>query len=142
MPTLALVDQLRDDLAEMFPSTFVEVEVSIDGDLTGLLEGVALQSVEVMTPERCLALITHAPDALKNVGLVVFDECHLLSPQGGKGRSLDAMLCLLQLLKQAPTTDLLLLSAMLTNANEFAAWIQEATSRPCVAFVDLWKPSR
>jgi ATP-dependent RNA helicase HelY len=142
VPTLALVDQLRDDLAEMFPSTFADVEVSIDGDLTGLLKGVDLQSVEVMTPERCLALITHAPDALENVGLVVFDECHLLSPQGGKDRSLDAMLCLLQLLKHAPTTDLLLLSAMLTNANEFAAWIHEVTSRPCRAFVDLWKPSR
>jgi ATP-dependent RNA helicase HelY len=140
VPTLALVDQLRDDLTETFPS--VDVEVSVDGDLTGLLEGVALQSVEVMTPERCLALITHAPDALENVGLVVFDECHLLSPQGGGGRSLDAMLCLLQLLKHAPTADLLLLSAMLTNANEFAAWVQEATGRPCGAFVDLWKPSR
>jgi ATP-dependent RNA helicase HelY len=142
VPTLALVDQLRDDLTETFPSAFADVEVSVDGDLTGLLEGVALQSVEVMTPERCLALITHAPDALENVGLVVFDECHLLSPQGGGGRSLDAMLCLLQLLKHAPTTDLLLLSAMLTNANEFAAWVQEATGRPCGAFVDLWKPSR
>jgi hypothetical protein len=80
VPTLALVDQLRDDLTETFPSTFADIEVSVDGDLTGLLEGVALQSVEVMTPERCLALITHAPDALQNVGLVVFDECHLLSP--------------------------------------------------------------
>jgi ATP-dependent RNA helicase HelY len=142
VPTLALVDQLRDDLTETFPSTFADVEVSIDGDLTGLLEGVALQSIEVMTPERCLALITRAPDALANVGLVVFDECHLLSPQGGRARSLDAMLCLLQLLKHAPAADLLLLSAMLTNADEFAAWVQEATGRPCVAFVDLWKPSR
>src|SRR5262249_20020887 len=58
VPTLALVDQLREDLTETFPSTFADVEVSVDGDLTGLLEGVALQSVEVMTPERCLALIT------------------------------------------------------------------------------------
>jgi ATP-dependent RNA helicase HelY len=142
VPTLALVDQLRDDLTETFPSTFADVEVSVDGDLTGLLEGVALQSVEVMTPERCLALMTHAPGALENVGLVVFDECHLLSPQGGGARSLDAMLCLLQVLKHAPTTDLLLLSAMLTNPDEFAAWIQETTGRPCAAVVDLWKPSR
>jgi hypothetical protein len=142
VPTLALVDQLRDDLTETFPSTFADVEVSIDGDLTGLLAGVALQSVEVMTPERCLALMTHAPDALENVGLVVFDECHLLSPQGGGGRSLDAMLCLLQILKHAPAADLLLLSAMLSNADEFAAWVRETTGRPCSAFVDLWKPSR
>jgi ATP-dependent RNA helicase HelY len=142
VPTLALVDQLRDDLTDTFPSTFADVEVSVDGDLTGLLAGVALQSIEVMTPERCLALMTHAPSALENVGLVVFDECHLLSPQGGGGRSLDAMLCLLQILKHAPSTDLLLLSAMLANPDEFAAWIQETTGRPCKAVVDLWKPSR
>jgi len=85
VPTPALVDQLRDDLTDTFPSIFADVEISVDGDLTGLLDGVALHAVEVMTPERCLALMTHAPSALENVGLVVFDECHLLSPQGGGG---------------------------------------------------------
>src|SRR5580704_6144332 len=52
------------------------------------------------------------------------------------------MLCLLQVLKRAREADLLLLSAMLTNADEFAAWIEEVTQRPCTAFVDMWKPSR
>jgi hypothetical protein len=142
VPTLALVDQLRDELTETFPATFADVEVSVDGDLTGLIAGVALQSVEVMTPERCLALLTHSPESMEDVGLVVFDECHLLSPQGGGARSLDAMLCLIQILRHAPAADLLLLSAMLTNANEFAGWIHEITNRPCRAVVDLWKPSR
>jgi ATP-dependent RNA helicase HelY len=95
-----------------------------------------------MTPERCLALMSHAPDAVADVGLVVFDECHLLSPQGGGTRSLDAMLCLLHVLKHAPNSDLLLLSAMLSNAEELAAWITEVSGRPCQAFLDPWKPSR
>jgi RAD3-like DEAD/DEAH box helicase len=142
VPTLALVDQLRDDLSETFPPTFADVEVSIDGDLMGLVIGPDLQSVEVMTPERCLALMSHAPDAVADVGLVVFDECHLLSPQGGGKRSLDAMLCLLNVLKHAPRSDLLLLSAMLSNAEEFAGWIAEVSGRPCQAFIDPWKPSR
>ena len=77
-----------------------------------------------------------------DVGLVVFDECHLLSPQGGGKRSLDAMLCLLQIIKRAPQADLLLLSAMLSNAPDFAAWITEISGRPCTAFQDPWKPSR
>src|SRR5271166_7161483 len=63
-------------------------------------------------------------------------------PSGRWRRSLDAMLCLLQILRYAPATDLLLLSAMLSNPGEFAAWVQEVTGRPCAAFVDLWKPSR
>src|SRR4051812_14266157 len=136
VPTLALVDQLGDDLAEAFPSTFANVEVSVDGDLTGLVAGPPLQSIEVMTPERCLALLSHAPNSMVDVGLVVFDECHLLSPHGGGKRSLDAMLCLLQIIRRAPQADLLLLSAMLSNAPDFAAWITEIGGRPCTAVQD------
>ena len=66
----------------------------------------------------------------------------LLSPMGGGKRSLDAMLCLLHALKRAPEADLLLLSAMLTNAPEFAEWIQVSTGRPCTAYHNPWKPSR
>jgi ATP-dependent RNA helicase HelY len=142
VPTLALVDQLRDELAESFPATIGNIHVSADGDLTGALSMPQLSSVEVMTPERCLALMSHNADALQDVGLVVFDECHLLSPQGGGKRSLDAMLCLLQACRRAPDADFLLLSAMLTNADDFAGWIAEITQRPCSAFQDSWKPSR
>lgn len=142
VPTLALVDQLKDDLTESFPASFAEVDVSVDGDLMGLVETPELQSIEVMTPERCLALLSHNAEAMEEVGLVVFDECHLLSPQGGGKRSLDAMLCLLQVITKARDADLLLLSAMLSNADEFAGWVAEITQRPCVAFIDPWKPSR
>lgn len=142
VPTLALVDQLRDDLAESFPATIGAIEVAADGDLMGMFATPQLSSIEVMTPERCLALMSHASDALDDVGLVVFDECHLLSPQGGGTRSLDAMLCLLQAIRRAPSADFLLLSAMLTNADELANWLAELMERPCVAFVDPWKPSR
>jgi ATP-dependent RNA helicase HelY len=144
VPTLALVDQLRDELEETFPKALggIHIEVSADGDLTALIVGPELQSIEVMTPERCLALLSHSPDTIEEVGLVVFDECHLLSPLGGGKRSLDAMLCLLHALKRAPQADLLLLSAMLTNTDEFAEWIRESTGRPCIAYQNPWKPSR
>jgi hypothetical protein len=142
VPTLALVDQLRDELADTFPATIGNIEVAADGDLTGALSVPQLSSIEVMTPERCLALMSHNAEALHDVGLVVFDECHLLSPQGGGTRSLDAMLCLLQASRRAANADFLLLSAMLTNAEEFAEWIAEVTQRPCTPFQDSWKPSR
>jgi ATP-dependent RNA helicase HelY len=142
VPTLALVDQLRDELAENFPRTFENVQVGLDGDLSTLAIGMELEAIEVMTPERCLALMAHAPESVADLGLIVFDECHLLSPQGGGRRSLDAMLCLLHAIKKAPRADFLLLSAMLTNAPELAEWLQSATGRPCVAFLDPWKPSR
>ncbi|MBB3319835.1 replicative superfamily II helicase [Rhizobium sp. BK181] len=95
VPALALFDQLRDDLAESFPETLIDSVVSTDGDLTALIFEPELKSIEVMTPERCLALLSFAETDMSDIGLLVFDECHLLSPEGGGSRSVDAMLCLL-----------------------------------------------
>ena len=96
-----------------------------------------------MTPERCLAMLSFAPEAFSDVGLLIFDECHLLSPQSGKiRRALDGMLCVLAFNHIAPDADLLFLSAMLKNGPEFAEWIHQLTGRDCVCVDLLWKPSR
>src|SRR5690606_21091218 len=78
-----------------------------------------------------------------DVGLLVFDECHLLSPQSGKiRRALDGMLCVLGFNHVVPEADMLFLSAMLKNGAEFAQWIGQLTGRACVSIDLLWKPSR
>jgi len=142
VPTHALVDQLTEDLQAIFPNNHFGLNVS--GDFDSLfVEGKQLQAIEVMTPERCLAMLSFTPSTFENVGLLVFDECHILSPQSGKiGRSLDGMLCLLAFCAAAPEADLLFLSAMLRNAEQFANWITELTGRPCQDIDLLWKPSR
>ena len=142
VPTLALVDQLRDDLAESFPKSLANYDISVDGDLVALINGPELGAIEVMTPERLLAVLSFADADLGDLGLIVFDECHLLSPAGGGARSVDAMLCLLHALKRAPQADHLLLSAMLKNAPDVAEWLEQLSGRPCVSFQDAWKPSR
>jgi hypothetical protein len=141
-PTHALVDQLTVDLQEMFPADVMGSVVSSDFDLL-LLDNAQLRDIEVMTPERCLAMLSFAPEAFQDVGLLVFDECHLLSPEIGRiRRALDAMLCVLGFNHVAPKADMLFLSAMLKNVDDMAAWVAALTGRPCVA-VDLpWKPSR
>jgi hypothetical protein len=141
-PTHALVEQLTVDLQEMFPKDILGSVVSSDFDLL-FRSDAQLQEIEVMTPERCLAMLSFAPEAFSDVGLLVFDECHLLSPQSGKiRRALDGMLCLLGFNHIAPHADMLFLSAMLKNGNEFADWIGELTGRACVCVDLLWKPSR
>jgi ATP-dependent RNA helicase HelY len=140
-PTLALVDQLRDDLARSFPND-LGVVVSVDGDLTVLARGPELSQIEVMTPERLLALLSFAEVDVSEVGLIVLDECHILSRIGGGTRSLDAMLCLLHAAKRAPQADFLLLSAMVINGQELADWLTSLTRRPASFFHDPWKPSR
>jgi superfamily II DNA/RNA helicase len=141
-PTHALVEQLTMDLQEMFPKDILGAVVSSEFDVL-FQSDAQLQQIEVMTPERCLAMLCFAPEAFSEVGLLVFDECHLLSPQTGKvRRALDGMLCILGFNHIAPNADLLLLSAMLKNADEFAQWIGELTERECVCVDLLWKPSR
>ena len=72
-PTHALVDQLTADLQEMFPEDLIGSVVSSDFDLL-LLSGAQLQEIEIMTPERCLAMLSFAPEAFSDVGLLVFDD--------------------------------------------------------------------
>lgn len=144
-PTHALVNQIERDLSGRLPSstTATSLEESLDDEI-----GQRLPDVAVMTPERCFALLTYAPELFENVGLLVFDECHLLG--GGideesdvpDRRSIDAMLCLLSFVTAAPEADILLMSAMISNGTDICDWVATATNRDCRAFEDEWKPTR
>ena len=140
-PTHALVDQTLRDLKTAFPRRRVrsvrENEFSISADDTGPAD------IQVMTPEACLLIGHLRPSTFEGVGLLVFDECHLIHPRGkADRRSLDAMLSIIQFVRLAPEADLLLLSAMMNNAGEIAAWIQELTSRKAMGLSMAWKPTR
>jgi hypothetical protein len=140
-PTHALVDQIAEDLQKVFPESLEGSVVSSDFDRL-FASGTSFESIEVMTPERCLALLSYSPEAFQNVGLMVFDECHLLSPVSNLRRALDGMFCVLAFNSIAPEADFLFLSAMLNNGAEFAEWITALTGRKCVFADPLWKPSR
>ena len=140
-PTHALVDQVTRDLQHAFPASLLGAAVSNDFDRL-FAAGTAFRAVEVMTPERCLAMLSSAPEAFAEVSLLVFDECHLLSPTSGQRRSLDAMLCVLAFGRAVPDADYLFLSAMLRNGGEFAEWVGELTGRRSIHVEALWKPSR
>lgn len=142
-PTHALVDQT----ARALQNTFKAFDFQIFGDVTEeitLDEIIVLPEAIVTTPERCLMLLTTQPDAFKDLGLVVFDECHLLHPRDVEKsrRSVDAMLALLNLSIVAPEADLLLLSAMMKNTEEIASWVGDLTGRNCLALNLAWKPTR
>jgi hypothetical protein len=140
-PTHALVEQLTTDLQAIFPEELLGSLVSSDFDRL-FTSGTVLRKIEVMTPEHCLALLSYAPHAFAEVGLMVFDECHLLSPVSGLRRALDGMFCVLAFNSIAPDADFLFLSAMIRNGGEFAEWIASLTGRKCVFVDPLWKPSR
>lgn len=140
-PTLALVDQTAFSLGNAFKD--YDVFGDLDDEIT-FSDVLVLPEIIVTTPERCLVLQSMQPEAFADVALVVFDECHLLHPRESdrSRRAIDAMLCILNLTTYAPNADLLLVSAMMQNAEEMAGWVSELTGRPCVPLDLAWKPTR
>lgn len=146
-PTHALVSQverdLNDRIGDIVKAESVEEATTVD-DLR------VLPALAVLTPERCFALLTFAPELFADVGLMVFDEFHLMGapdePAAARPRvdrrAIDAMLCLLTFLNVSPGSDLLLLSAMVSNGGELAAWLAGLLGRPVHPFDDRWKPTR
>lgn len=141
-PTHALVDQTARNLAKTFPTASVQGErLDEFGFATGHEE---LPEIFVMTPEACLTQLSIDSGVFDGVGLLVFDECHLLHPNDRPNdrRAIDAMLCLLTIPQISPQVDLLLLSAMMKNVDDIASWIAELTERPCLPLSLAWKPTR
>ena len=140
-PTNALVDQT----ATALKKTFEDFEVVGDiGDEVTFETLLVLPEVIVTTPERCLFLMTMQAEAFDELGLIIFDECHLLHPREDdrSRRAVDAMLSILNLTQVAPKADLVLLSAMMKNTKEMALWVEEMTERPCLSLDIGWKPTR
>jgi ATP-dependent RNA helicase DOB1 len=140
-PTLALVDQTAFSLANAFKD--YNVFGDLDDEIT-FSDVLVLPEIIVTTPERCLVLQSIQPEAFADVALVVFDECHLLHPRESdrSRRAIDAMLCMLNLTNYAPDADLLLVSAMMQNAEEISGWVAELTGRRCLPLDLAWKPTR
>ncbi|ACB97311.1 DEAD/DEAH box helicase [Beijerinckia indica] len=140
-PTHALVGQTQRSLKGTFQDYSILADVNED---VGFGDVVMLGEVTAMTPERCLMLLSVDPDAFADLGLIVFDECHLLHPreEDRSRRGLDAMLAILNLTRIAPSSDLLLLSAMMKNTQEIAGWVAFLTGRQCLTLDLSWKPTR
>lgn len=144
VPTHALEDQVTKGLNKIFNSIIHDLEMELGSEYTEFMLENNWPSITVMTPERCLAKLSLDPDGFQQVGLVVFDEFHLIHGTDDRmeRRSLNAMFCLLRLFTEIPTADYLLISAMVENSSEIADWVASITERPCINFNSNWKPTR
>jgi hypothetical protein len=79
------------------------------------------------------------PQAFRDLALCVFDECHLLNDET---RGVIADILMAQLFAAAPNMRFVLMSAVVSNPEELAAWL--AGARQCQALPSLtkWRPSR
>ena len=142
VPTHALEDQTNKNLKSLFHEYSPE-NIEVDGEYTEL--GVSQSfPITVMTPERCLSLQNMNPEFFDNIGLVVFDEFHLIHGThiSRERRAMDAMYCLISLFFNNPEADYLLISAMVENGEEISEWVAKVTGRECISFNSSWKPTR
>lgn len=93
--------------------------------------------ITIATPEKAKAMLRAAPELFDSVKLIVIDEGHLL---GGNERNVRNELFLehLRLLARHHGARILLLSAVLPNAEDLAAWIGGS---PDALVKSDWKPS-
>lgn len=143
VPTHALESQMKRELSDIFKENFSE-QMFAGGEFSEYFEEENKQSIVVMTPERCLTVLGDASDKFNDVGLVVFDEFHLMGAQesGNDSRSLTAMFTMLEIFEKLPQVDFVLLSAMVKNSHDIADWLKSVTHRECLVFDDKWKPTR
>lgn len=143
VPTHALESQMKRELSAIFKENFSE-QMFAGGEFSEYFEEENKQSIVVMTPERCLTVLGDASDKFNDVGLVVFDEFHLMGAQesGNDSRSLTAMFTMLEIFEKLPQVDFVLLSAMVKNSHDIADWLKSMTHRECLVFDDKWKPTR
>lgn len=143
VPTHALESQMKRELSAIFKENFSE-QMFAGGEFSEYFEEENKQSIVVMTPERCLTVLGDASDKFNDVGLVVFDEFHLLGAQesGNDSRSLTAMFTMLEIFEKLPQVDFVLLSAMVKNSHDIADWLKSVTHRECLVFDNKWKPTR
>lgn len=143
VPTHALESQMKRELSAIFKENFSQ-QMFAGGEFSEYFEEENKQSIVVMTPERCLTVLGDASDKFNDVGLVVFDEFHLMGAQesGNDSRSLTAMFTMLEIFEKLPQVDFVLLSAMVKNSHNIADWLKSVTHRECLVFDDKWKPTR
>lgn len=142
VPTLSLLDQQANALRSTLRGAQIIAQRDVDEPIERESRGMPI--VFVMTPESCLASISADPDRFGDVGLIAFDEAHLLSSTGSarSRRAIDASLCLLLLTRRFREADVFLVSAMIGNAEPLRDWLSDMTNRPAVALSDPWKPTR
>lgn len=143
VPTHALESQMKRELSAIFKENFSQ-QMFAGGEFSEYFEEENKQSIVVMTPERCLTVLGDTSDKFNDVGLVVFDEFHLMGAQesGNDSRSLTAMFTMLEIFEKLPQVDFVLLSAMVKNSHDIADWLKSMTHRECLVFDDKWKPTR
>lgn len=145
-PTNALVAQVRRDLTRSMASLDgVQVRGFLGGAEYTELEGETIaiipdSNVLVMTPEKCSLALRRNPDAFERLSFCILDEAHLLGEDGTRGVITELVVA--EVLHRSPNARVLMLSALIRNADDLRTWLEDATGRAAVKVDRAWRPTR
>lgn len=122
-PYRSLCHDIRGDLSIAFsgePVNLDEVSDSYQFDVE--LEALfANDTVLIVTPEKLLYMLRRAPELAERIGLVIYDEGHQFDGMA-RGPTYELLLTSLRM-ALAPETQIVLISAVISNAADIAAWL-------------------
>lgn len=122
-PYRSLCHDIRGDLTIAFSSEPVildEVSDSYRPDLN-LDDLTSKQTVLIVTPEKLLYLLRREPTLAQSIGLIIYDEGHQFDGIA-RGPTYELLLTSLRMLLP-PSTQVILISAVIGNASEVASWL-------------------
>lgn len=122
-PFRALCHEIKNSLVEAFhnePTKVDELSDSLQTDFE-IADLLGHQQILVVTPEKLLYVLRHAPDLAAHVGLLVFDEGHQFD-SGTRGITYELLLTSLRSMIPAGTQKVLI-SAVISNAEAVGAWL-------------------
>lgn len=122
-PFRALCHEIKNSLVEAFhnePTKVDELSDTLQTDFE-IAEILGHQQILVVTPEKLLYVLRHAPELAAHVGLLVFDEGHQFD-SGTRGITYELLLTSLRSMIPEGTQKVLI-SAVISNAEAVGEWL-------------------
>ena len=118
VPLKALASEKKDDF-DRFKELGIRTHMST-GDLDSDDRNLADADVLVATSEKADSMIRHGSEWMRDVGLVIADEIHLIHDPG-RGPTLEVILT--KLMRRNKDLQIIALSATMSNAFDLAEWL-------------------
>ena len=122
-PFRALCHEIKNSLVEAFhnePTKVDELSDALQTDFE-IAELLGHQQILVVTPEKLLYVLRHAPELATHVGLLVFDEGHQFD-SGTRGITYELLLTSLRSMIPEGTQKVMI-SAVISNAEAVGEWL-------------------
>jgi helicase len=131
-PLVALAQEKYEEFKRKYSKWGIKVALSV-GDYDSSDPWLEDYDWIITSNEKMDSLIRHQAKWIKDIGLTIADEIHLLNDDS-RGPTLEILLTILKTI--LPTFQIIALSATIKNAEEIAKWLKAKAVR------SLWRPTK